>query len=176
MTGDDTGWSFASARQPASFAAAQETGSTQTRHAWDGPAGALCGIPEERVKVIRTLFWPGAADACPVCSERAASAPTVPCAQERLHDKILSAVPGPLRDRLLGALRRGATITMGVAGPADDVARYARLDSITTGAEAVNNLFSSGGRLGVERVSDSSGEFIVVLREHGAPVIAFAAG
>jgi hypothetical protein len=174
VTGESPGWSFASAREPASFTAARDSGATQTVHAWDPPA-SLCGIPEERVLVIRSLFWPGSAGACPVCSERAAAAPTVPSAQERLHDKVLAAAPGPLRDRLLDALRRGARITLGVNGPADQVACYARPDSITTGAEAVGDLLRSGGRLGVERVSDSSGEFVVVLPEHGAPVIAFAA-
>ena len=176
VTADSPGWSFASAREAATFTAAYESGSTQTLHAFDG-SGTLCGLPEERVEVIRTLFWPGTADACPVCSERAASAPTVPSSQELLHDKVLTAAPGPLRDRLLDALRGGATIAIWVNGPADRVVvHYAQPDRITHEAEAVSNLHSSGGRLGVARVGDASGEFVVVLPEDGPPVIAFAAG
>jgi hypothetical protein len=76
---------------------------------------------------------------------------------------------------LLDALAGGARISIWVNGPADHVARYAHADRITQGAEAVTALLSSRDRIGVARVAGPSGEFVVVLPEREAPVIAFAA-
>lgn len=174
MTEDNTGWSFASAREPAKFASAEESASPQMEHAFEPPA-TLCGIPEEQVIVYRHLFSPGGIRACPRCREQAAAAPTVPCAQERLHGKILTAAPGPLRTQLLDALRSGSEITIWITGPASQAARYADCDRITHGAEAVRSLLSSGDRVGIARIAGPSGEFLVVLPEREAPFIAFAA-
>jgi hypothetical protein len=143
-------------------------------HAFEPPA-TLCGIPEEQIIVYRHLFRPGGIRACPRCREQAAAAPAVPCAQERLHDRVLTAAPGPLRAQLLDALRSGAKITTWITGPASQVARYAAPDRITHGAEAVQDLLNSGDRIGIARVAQPSGEFLVVLPERDAALIAFAA-
>lgn len=173
MTEDSAGWSFASAREPARFAAAEESASPQAEHALKPPA-TLCGIPEEQVIVYRHLFTPGGIRACPRCREQAAAAPTVLCTQERLHSKVLTAAPGPLRAQLLDALRSGAKVPVWVTGPASQVTRHARVDRITHGAEAVRDLLSCSGRIGIARVAQPSGEFLIVLPEGDAPVIAFA--
>jgi hypothetical protein len=174
VTEDSAGWSFASAREPATFTAAEESDSPQVEHAFEPPA-TLCGIPEEQVTLYRHLFDASDISACPRCREQAAAAPTEPCGQERLHDKVLTAAPGPLRNQLLDALRSGAKITIWVNGPASVMALYARPDRITHGAGAVQDLLSSGGRIGIARVAQPSGEFVVVMPEHEAPLIAFAA-
>lgn len=174
MKENGAGWSFASAREPARFAAASENdGPTGTEHAFQPPA-TLCGIPAEKVSVCRHLFRHGSR-ACPRCRELAAAAPTVPCAQELLHAKVLAAAPGPLRTQLLDALAGGAEITMWVTGPAAQVAAYASADRITRGAGAVRTPLSSRDRIGIARVTVPSGEFLVVLPERDAPGIAFMA-
>ncbi|WP_068904614.1 hypothetical protein [Planomonospora sphaerica] len=101
----------------------------------------------------RHRFRPDDARACARCSELAAAAPTVPSSQERLHDEVLTSAPGPLRTRLLDALRNGAAITMWVRGPADKLAFYVRLDRITDGAAAVKALLATRDRLGLARVA-----------------------
>jgi hypothetical protein len=117
-------------------------------HAFRPPA-TLCGIPQERVVVYRHLFGFSRARACLRCREQAAAAATQR-SRERLHDKIVAAAPGPLRDQLLDALRSGAEITIWVNGPAGTVVRqYARLDRIAHGAEAVQALLTSGDRIGI---------------------------
>jgi hypothetical protein len=172
--GGGIGWSFASAREPARFAAAEESGSSQAEHAFQSPA-TLCGIPDAQVVVYRYLFSLGRVHACPRCRERASAAPTLPSAQERLHDKVLTAPPGPLKGLLLEALRAGARITIWVNGPGT-VAKYARVAAITDGAAAVEHLLASRDPVGVARVAQASGEFIVVLPQQADPIIAFAAG
>jgi hypothetical protein len=169
-----SGWSFDSAREPARFAAAKENGPSQTEHAFRS-AATLCGLPEEQVAVYRHLFRPDGSRACPRCREFAAAAPTVPCVQERLHDRVVTAAPGALRSQLIDALRSGAGVPIWINGPADKVSGYARLDRITDGAETIRDLFTVPDRTGVARVAHPSGEFIVILPEHSVPVIAFAA-
>ncbi len=168
-----TGWSFASAREPAAFAAAEEIASPQSEHAYRSPS-TLCGIPKEQIAVVRHHFRPDHSDACPRCRELTLAAPAVPCSQERLHDVVLTAAPGPLRTRLLDALRSGAEISIWINGPAKQIARYVDSDRISEGAEAVLDLVASGDPIGVARVAQPAGEFIVVLPERAAP-IAFAA-
>ena len=169
------GWSFASAREPARFAAAEESDPPQAEHAFQPPA-TLCGIPEARVVLYRHLFKPASPRACPRCREEAAAAPPLPSAQERLHDKALTAPPGPLQGLLLDALRSGARIIIWVNGPGTVVARHARVAAITDGAAAVEHLLASRDPVGIARVAQASGEFIVVLPQHADPIIAFAAG
>jgi hypothetical protein len=172
--GDDLEWSFASARQSATFAAAEEEGSPQTEHAVRA-GGALCGLPEEQIIIYRSMFKPNGIRACPRCRELAVSAPTVPCGQERLHDRVVTAVPGALRTQLINALQSGADIRIWINGPTIHVSRYTHSDRITDGAEAVRDLLASQDWVSVARVAHPSGEFIVVLPQHLAPVIAFAA-
>lgn len=125
MTENSTGWSFASAREPARFAAAENRDSPQTEHAFRSP-GTLCGIAEEQVIVYRHLFEATNIRACPSCREQGATVPAAPCAQERLHNRVLSAAPGHLRARLLDTLRNGAEISIWVNGPASAIAWHAR--------------------------------------------------
>lgn len=174
MTGNDAGWSFASAREPAVFAAAEESESPQAEHAFEPPA-TLCGVPEERVTIYRHLFNPDGIRACPHCREQAAAVPAVPCPQERLHDKVLAAAPGPLRTQLLDALRSGAEITTWITGSASQIARYVGSGRITHGREAIDGLLNSGDRIGIARVAQPAGEFLVLLPEREAPRIAFVA-
>ncbi|MFI7425058.1 hypothetical protein [Nonomuraea sp. NPDC049684] len=139
-----------------------------------GAHATLCGIPAEQMVVYRHHFRAGGTQACPRCSERAAAAPTAPCGQERLHDKVLTALPSLLRTRLLEALRNGAPITVWINGPADRVSVYAHLDHITDGTEVVRDLLATHEPIGIARVTQPSGEFIVVLPQHTAPIIAWA--
>jgi hypothetical protein len=175
VTGDSAGWSFASAREPARFSAAVQNGFPDVEHA-AGIRATLCGIPKEQVVIYRHLFSTSSTKACPHCREQAAAAPTQPCTQEQLYDKVLTAAPGQLRDDLLGALRGGARISIWINGPASQIVRhYARPDHITHGANAVQALLTSGDRIGIARVTATpSGEFVVVLSENEAPFIAFA--
>lgn len=174
MTEDGKGWSFASAREPARFPAAENRGSPQAEHAFRSPA-TLCGIPEQQVNLYRHLFRPGNIRACPRCCEQAAAAPATPCAQERLHDSVLTAAPGLLRARLLDTLRNGAEISIWVNGPASAIAPHAHPGRITDGAEAARELLATHDRIGIARVPQPSGEFIVLLPQHADPVITFAA-
>jgi hypothetical protein len=169
-----TGWSFASAREPAVFAAAEEIASPQAEHAYQ-PSGTLCGIPEEQIVVYRHLFRPNYSNACPRCRVLAEAAPTVPCSQERLHDMVQSAALGPLRTQLLDMLRSGAKISIWINGPASQIAHYAHCDRITEGAEAVLDPLASRDRIGVARIARPAGEFVVVLPQRAPPIIAFAA-
>jgi hypothetical protein len=156
------------------FAAAKEDGVPGgMEHAFQ-PDATLCGIPAQQVSVYRHLFLHSSRP-CPRCRELAAAAPTMPCTQELLHGKVLAAEPGPLRTQLLEALAGGARIAIWVNGPAGHVAGHANADRITQGAGAVTALLGSGGRIGIARVAGPSGEFVVVLPEREAPVIAFAA-
>jgi hypothetical protein len=77
--------------------------------------------------------------------------------------------------RLLDALRTGAEINIWINGPADKIAPYAHLDQITDGAEIVQGLLSTHDPIGIARVAQLSGEFIVLLPQHTGPIIAFAA-
>ncbi|MFE6053958.1 hypothetical protein ACFQ6N_24670 [Kitasatospora sp. NPDC056446] len=63
----------------------------------------------------------------------AEAAPSRPCGQERLHDRLLQqADDAPLRTDLLAALRGGARIVVWITGPAEDLTRsYSRIDRMT---------------------------------------------
>ena len=76
--------------------------------------------------------------------------------------------------QLLDVLRSGAQISIWINGPASQIAHYADCDCITEGAEAVLNLLASRDRIGVARIAHPAGEFIVVLPQRAAPIIAFA--
>jgi hypothetical protein len=174
MTGDGRRWSFASAREPARFGAAEHRRFPEAEHALGPHHATLCGIPESRLVVYLHHFRPDDARACGRCREKAAAAPTVPCGQERLHDQVLTAGPEPLRTHLLDALRSGAKIAIWIHGPAKKMAPYARLDRITDGAEAVKELLATRDSISVARVVQPAGEFIVLLPQHTRPIIAWA--
>ncbi|MCX4825632.1 hypothetical protein OG883_38445 [Streptomyces sp. NBC_01142] len=171
---DHHDWSFTTAREPASFAACQETDSPSVEHALAGSA-TLCGIRQDQVTVYRHPFFAERAEACSECRKAAADAPTEPGVQERLHGRVEVAVPGSLRDELLEALRKGADVRLWVNGPADRMVRhYAELDRIVDGGEPIEAVLRGGGRLGLARVVHGAREFVVFLPEDGATFVARA--
>lgn len=174
MTGDSAGWSFASAREPAGFGAAEHRRFPEQEHAFGAHRATLCGIPEAQLDVYLHYFQPEDVRACPRCREKAAAVPTVPCSQERLHDSVLAAAPGPLRTRLLDALRTGAQIDIWISGPANRIAVYAHADHITDEAQAVTDLLATHDHMSIARVVQPSGQFIVLLPQHTVPIIVWA--
>ncbi|MGW0215807.1 hypothetical protein ACWDXH_15585 [Micromonospora chokoriensis] len=171
---DQEGWSFAAARVPAEFGAAVCPLTAGLEHAWGGEE-TLCGLVEDQVELYRHLFDREDASACPTCRQQAAVAPTWPCGQERLHDRVLAAAAGPLREELLDALRRGAEIKLWINGPAAGLAKhYARLDRIVEGGPALVAALSVNGSVGLARVEHGPWQFVVVLPDKGAPLIARA--
>lgn len=145
-------------------------------HAYDR-GGTLCGISEDRIQVYRRLFAPEDESTCPTCRRQAAAAPTRPCGQELLHDRVLAAAAGPMRDDLLDALRKGAEITLWMNGPATTLAEhYARLDQVVEGGPAVIAALGVNASVGLARVEHGPWQFIVVLPEHGPALVARMAG
>ncbi|WP_106401482.1 hypothetical protein [Actinocorallia populi] len=174
MTDSIDGWSFASAREPARFGAAEQRRSRGTEHALGGNHTTLCGIPEAQLVVWMHLFEPDGPQACADCRSHALEAPSVPCGQERLHDKLVSAPASPLQRRVLEALLAGAKIRIWISGPAQKMAVYANVDSLTDGAAAASDLLAAGCRLSVARVVQPSGEFVILMPEEADPVIAWS--
>ncbi|MFD7698415.1 hypothetical protein [Streptomyces sp. NPDC059805] len=174
MTHDaDDGWSFATARETATFGAGELTGVPGADHAM-AESGTLCGIPEHQVTRYMHLFEPAEPQACPDCRQRVEATPTTPCAQERLHDRLQDADPGQTRDNLLASLRKGTKVDLWLRGPASQLARhYAGLDSLTEGAEAAIEAFNTTTSIGLARVEDGAWRFIAVLPEDGSrPLVA----
>ncbi|MFG1664969.1 hypothetical protein [Streptomyces sp. Y7] len=174
MTHDaDDGWSFATAREAASFGAGELTNVPGIDHAM-AESGTLCGIPEQQVTRYMHLFEPAEAQACLDCRQQAQAAPTKPCAQERLHDRLQDADPGQTRDDLLAALRKGAKVGLWLRGPASQLARhYAGLDSLTEGTEAAVEAFNTAMSIGLARVEDGAWRFLAVLPEDDSrPLVA----
>ncbi|MEU4162688.1 hypothetical protein [Actinoplanes sp. NPDC026670] len=191
MGEDGRGWSFAAARQAARFALAMEIRGPAVEHAFDD-AGTLCGIDERRVDIFRTLFSPGAEQAgaeqagaeqagaeqagaeqvCSACRRLAAEAPTIPSAQERLHELVSGAARGYLRDELLEALRLGADVRLWINRPGADLAKsYAGLDRLVDGRDTVAAALDGGARAGVALVRHDLWEFVVALPEGGRPTV-----
>ncbi|MFD6665006.1 hypothetical protein ACFWDK_21905 [Micromonospora chalcea] len=171
---DREGWSFATARVPAEFAAAIHPLTPGVQHAWNGEE-TLYGLIEDQIELYRHLFDGEDGSACPTCRQQAAAAPTRPCAQERLHDRVLATTAGPMREELLDALRRGARIKLWINGPAVSLARhYARLDQIVEGGPAMVAALGVNGSIGLARVEYGPWQFIVVLPDHGPSRIARA--
>jgi hypothetical protein len=124
-------WSFESAREPARFTAALQSGTSGPDHAY-GADATLCGIPKEQTVTCRHLFQAASPRACRQCRDRAAAAPAIPSAQEQLYNKVLTAEPGPLRGHLLALLRGGAKIRLWINGPAGFLGQhYLDIGSIT---------------------------------------------
>lgn len=173
----DGGWSFASAREPARFAAGVRDGVPGVEHAMAG-GGTLCGVPGDQVTRYRHLFAPRdtrGSRACPECREQAAATPAQPSVQERLHDTVQAAAPGPARDDLLAALRRGAPVGMWIHGPAGQLARDCTgLGALTEGAGPVAEAFGVATTIGLARVEDGAWCFVVVLPDGGRPLVARA--
>ncbi|MFI0940886.1 hypothetical protein [Streptomyces sp. NPDC021020] len=167
------GWSFAGAREPSRFGACQLDDAPGVDHAV-GPRGTLCGITGRPLTTYRHLFAPSAPHSCPRCTDLAAAAPTQPSTQERLHDRVLAAAPGEVRDALLAALRRGAAVRLWLDGPAATLtAHYARLGELTEGAGAAAGALASAARPGLAEVEAGELRYLVVLPDDGgAPVVA----
>ncbi|WP_144056893.1 hypothetical protein [Micromonospora lupini] len=171
---DQEGWSFATARVPAQFGAAIQPLTPGVQHAW-GDEETLCGLVEDQIELYLHLFDREDASACPTCRQQAVAAPTQPCGQERLHDRVLAAAAGPRREELLDALRRGAEIKLWINGPAASLAKhYAELDRIVEGSPALIAALSVNGSVGLAKVEHGPWQFIVVLPDHGPPLIARA--
>ncbi|MFF1870106.1 hypothetical protein [Kitasatospora herbaricolor] len=167
------GWSFATAREPARFGACEVNGAPGVEHAV-GARGTLCGMSARHTTQYLHLFDPGALQSCLRCREMAVIAPTEPCAQERLHDRVQAAAQGRTRDDLLAALRKGATVTLWINGPSATLARHhAKLDELTDGAGPVADALDAAATIGLSRVEDCSWRFVVVLPEDGGrPLVA----
>ncbi|MFG2133654.1 hypothetical protein ACGFNV_38645 [Streptomyces sp. NPDC048751] len=170
-TSDRQGWSFDSARVPASFTACEETDAPGVEHALTADR-ALCGIPEARLTVYRHLFTPSQKSACARCAELVAEAPSEPGVQERLHDRVRGAAAGPLREELLAALRQGADVGLWINGPTSTLLRhYAQLDRIVEGGEPIEAVVRADRRLGLARVVHGTREFVVFIPEDGRPFV-----
>lgn len=140
-----------------------------------GDQQTLCGIPRARVIAFRHYFRGQGPSSCPVCRERAEAAPNEPCTQERLHDRVLAADPGRLRDELIDALRRGAEVKMWISGPGTGIAKFCgRFDQIVEGGPQVVAAFDTAERVGLARVIGVGWQFVVVLPTNGRPLIARA--
>lgn len=135
----------------------------------------LCGLVDEQIEAYRHYFPRKDDRGCPGCRRLAATAPTLPCGQERLHDLALECPPGPMREELLVALRRGARIRLWIDGPAANMAKfYAPLDRIVEGGPAVVAAIGANQRVGLAMVEHGQWEFVVVLPVNGPPLIARA--
>jgi hypothetical protein len=163
-------WSFATAREPATFGAAIDE-QANIEHA-AGDKQTLCGIDMARVEVYRHLFGGRSTRNCPDCAAAVAAAPSEPSSQERLHDRVLAAAPSPLRDELLAALRNGADLRLGINGPAAAIVRhYARLDHLAAGRDALAAALSGAARAIIDEVVDAGGNFVVVQADDAPPVL-----
>ncbi|MEV6523169.1 hypothetical protein AB0M43_14560 [Longispora sp. NPDC051575] len=169
----DDGWSFATAREPARFGACGVNGVPGVDHGTD-VRGTLCGIPERHTTAFLHQFDPEALHSCRRCRQKAEDAPSQPCTQERLHDRLLHATQSVVRDELLTALRQGATVHLWIHGPSANLAKfYAKLETLTDGAGPAAEVFASTATVALANVEDNLWRFLVVLPEDGAaPVVA----
>lgn len=167
------GWSFATAREPARFGACEVNGAPGVEHAV-GARGTLCGKSARCTTAHLYLFDPGAPHSCLRCREKAEAAPTQPCAQERLHDRVQSAAQDRVRDDLLASLRKGGRVDLWLNGPSATLAtHYAKLDTLTDGAGPVTDAFGAAATIGLARVDDDLWLYIVVLPNDGnRPLVA----
>ncbi|MFJ9863316.1 hypothetical protein [Streptomyces sp. NPDC101165] len=103
-----------------------------------------------------------------------AAARPQPSAQEGLHDRVLAAAPGSIRDDLLSALRTGAEVVLWINGPAASLARhYVEIDALCDGAEAAARALDAAEPVGLAQVDDGPWRFTVVLpHDGGRPVVA----
>ncbi|MFC5006919.1 hypothetical protein ACFPIJ_55055 [Dactylosporangium cerinum] len=164
-------------------------------HAWErvpvafpncvtaGPSGAvahavsrgatLCGIPVRRATTTPGCFAPDAASACPRCVQRAAATPGRPSPQELLHDKILAADAGPLRDALVEALKQGAPVHPWIRGAsAGNVRSSVRLYGAMEGARQADEALRTEGPFGAAEVVTAARRFVVIMPRYTRPVIA----
>jgi hypothetical protein len=168
-------WSFDTARVPAAFAAAVDP-RDHVQHAYDGEDRTLCGLSIEPLELCLHHFDRHYEKSCPECGTRAAAAPTEPCGQERLHNRLLEADPSPAREDVLAALRRGAHIRHWMTGPGRATARfYLKPDRITEGRDAVVAAFDTDDSVGFARVESPTGNFVVALAFDAPPLIARSA-
>ncbi|MFJ7248887.1 hypothetical protein ACIQWA_31065 [Kitasatospora sp. NPDC098652] len=173
-TDTHTGWSFAGARQPAHFGACTVQGEPdEPEHAAVGDDRTLC---QEQPRTITRYRHPFGirigARFCPRCQHLAATAPSRPGVQERLHERVLDAAEGPLRTDLLAALRRGAPVPRWLNGPADFLVSHAGLDELTEGAAPAAAAFGAH-TLSLALAEDGPWRYLVVLPHDGtAPLLA----
>ncbi|MFI1069608.1 hypothetical protein [Streptomyces puniciscabiei] len=165
------GWSFATAREPARFGVCEVNGVPGVEHAV-GVRGTLCGISARHTTRYLHLFVADAVQSCRRCRQEAEAAPTQPCVQERLHDRVLDSALSTTRDEVLAALRLGANVRLWINGRSTDLAKfYARLDELTDGAASAAEAFASAATIGLANVEHDLWRFLVVLPEDGGPPI-----
>ncbi|MFE1314815.1 hypothetical protein [Streptomyces sp. NPDC058755] len=169
----DGRWSFETAREPARFGAAQVDGIPGTEHAVHS-GGTLCGIPKQRIVRYRHVFVARGPRACPECRRQVAAALPRPSTQERLHDRVLAAAAGSIRDDLLCALRSGAKVFRWINSPfASPAQHYVQIDELLDGAEAIAQALGAAEPVGLAQVDDGSWRFTVVLpHDGGRPAVA----
>ncbi len=165
------GWSFRTAREPATFPLATRRGARDILHAYTGD-GTLCGLRSDQIERFLGIFEPDDDDACPTCVRQAAAAPTRPCAQERLHGLVLCSAAGPVRDDLLAALCRGAEIDLWIGGSGTTMRRhYAEVDRVVEGHAAVARALGVEEHVGLAVVIDEPWRYVVVTPLAGPPVV-----
>ncbi|MFE5769205.1 hypothetical protein ACFQ7O_12695 [Streptomyces sp. NPDC056485] len=177
----DDGWSFAAARVPARFGACEVRGAPGVEHAGGG-RGTLCGMAARCLTTHLHLFEPDALQSCRRCRRAAKDAPTEPCVQERLHERVEAAAEGRIREDLLAALRRGAAVRSWINGPSAYLTgSHARLDELTEGAGPAAEALAAAAATGLAVVEDGRYRYLVVLPDGvggvggvrgGPPVIA----
>ncbi|GIJ44642.1 hypothetical protein Val02_15280 [Virgisporangium aliadipatigenens] len=159
-------------RCPAEFHACVASGPAgDVIHAASGSA-TLCGIPLPEVSFGRGTFEPGGDATCDACAEKAAATPPRRSVQERLYDKVLAAEPGTLRDEVLDALRRGASVhpwTMGSS--ADSVRPELRLHEAVEGGPEADEALRNASRVDQAEVRGDSWRFVVVMPHGARPVL-----
>jgi hypothetical protein len=171
------GWSFAAARIPARFTAVIHRLAPGVEHA-ASPDGVstLCGLPLNETEAYRHFFGKrGPATDCAVCRSEAEAAPSEPSGQEELHDRVISAAPGPLRDALLDGLSRGARIRLWIGGPTATIAQhYLPAERILESDPGLAAALDVDGHVGLARVEHGPYEYVVVLPHEGPPLVARA--
>ncbi|MFF4102235.1 hypothetical protein [Streptomyces sp. NPDC001903] len=173
IDGEGDRWSFATARVPARFGVCEVRGAPGVEHALGGRRGTLCGISARCLTAYLHLFEPDALQSCRRCRREAKAAPTEPCVQERLHERVRAAARGRTREELLAALRGGAAVRLWINGPSADLATsYAGLDELTDGGGPAAEAFASAATIGLANVEDGQWRYLVVLPDDGGrPVV-----
>ncbi|MEU1514619.1 hypothetical protein ABZ490_21060 [Streptomyces sp. NPDC005811] len=166
------GWRPGPGRRPF-FALCEETDAPGTGHGLSKGA-SLCGVPRERLTVYRGPFDPTRDTACPACRARTLGDPE-PTPEDLLRHRVRGAVPGPLREELLGVLKQGARVGLWVDGRAAElVRRHARPGRIVEGGTLVEAVVRADWRLGLASVVHGTREFLVFLPQDGRPFVARA--
>jgi hypothetical protein len=159
-------------RTPVEFLIGVTSGlSGEVAHAATGIA-TLCRIPLRKVHLTDRLFTAGNEAACTVCSERLAAIPPRQSPQELLYNEITASAPGPLRDELVEALKRGAEVSPWVMdAAADRIRSSARLHEAIEGGPEAESALRTTDRAGMAEVVHGEWRFVVIMPKDSTPVI-----